>query len=118
MQDDEEPTSYRFAQWMFWECMRDYVRSMGGKITREEMVGVGYAIQQLEEAHRNPTEKLLFRLLNALFMQHMPKATAFWIAEAQAIVDREGLPSLLARLPVSEHDEVLADLKRLGIRVT
>jgi hypothetical protein len=120
MEDDLEPTSYQRAQWMFWECMRDYVRiktTTQKRLTRDEMVGVGYAIEQLEHAHRNPPEKLPLRLLNALFMQDMPASTASWTAQAQAIVDKEGLSSLLARLPESEHEEVLADLERLRIRV-
>jgi hypothetical protein len=116
---DEEPTTYAAIQRWFWECMRDYVRMKAEttkRLTRDELVGVGYAIREQEFAHRNPTEKLLNRLLFLLFSQDTLSAPLFQEhrQDINKLLCEPGLSALLEPLSEEERDEVRSDLKRLG----
>jgi hypothetical protein len=118
--ETEEPTSYAIAQRWFWECMRDYVRMKATTtrpLTRDELVGVGYAIEELMFAHRSLTEKLLFRLLFLLFSQDTPSAPLFQEhrQDVKDLLLDPGLAVLLAPLSTDEREEVVHDLKILRL---
>jgi hypothetical protein len=115
---DEEPTTYANIQRWFWECMRDYVRmkaQTAKPLTRDELVGVGYAIREQEYAHRTPTEKLLNRLLFLLFSQDTPSAPLFQEhrQDVKDLLLEPGLAILLGPLSPEEREEVLHDLNIL-----
>jgi hypothetical protein len=115
---DDDKTTYANIQRWFWECMRDYVRmkvQTAKPITRDELVGVGYAIREQEWAHRNPTEKLLNRLLFLLFSQDTSAEPLFQQhrGEVDELLFDYGLSTLLAPLSADEQAEVLKDLRIL-----
>jgi hypothetical protein len=116
---DDKPTTYATIQKWFWECMRDYVRMKAQttrRLTRDELVGVGYAIREQEFAHRNPTEKLLNRILFLLFSQDTSSAPLFQEhrRDIEELLREPGLAELLEPLNEEEREEVRADLKRLS----
>jgi hypothetical protein len=110
------PTTYAEVQRWFWECLRDYVRAVGRRITPEEMLGLGYAKRELEDAHRSSTEKLLLRLLFLLFTQHASTTPLFLRhqEEVNQLLREVGLTALLDPLGDDEREEVRSDLRLLG----
>jgi hypothetical protein len=114
--ETSSPTTYAEVQRWFWECLRDYVRAVGDRITPEEMIGLGYAKRELEDAHSSPSEKLLLRLLFLLFTQHAPTTPLFLQhrEDINELLREPGLTALIGHLDDEEREEVRGDLERLG----
>jgi hypothetical protein len=85
----------------------------------KEMIGLGYAKRELEDAHSSPSEKLLLRLLFLLFTQHAPTTPLFLQhrEDINELLREPGLTALIGPLDDEEREEVRSDLKRLGFAV-